>query len=170
MEHERFIARRRARFDGIDGKVNIPYGTALTCQDGFLMHKNQRVCAVGSQNGMDCFVQDDDGNGTLRGELVGNIQRCLERRDADYQTLHAHAHLSGGELQSQKTSLLGHFQHFAADIQIIGLHAQQGTGFCAGFIDRFAGRFLLTDHNRSSSSYSLSCLFSSLSGTVRSSL
>ncbi len=37
MEHERFIARRRARFDGIDGKVNIPYGTALTCQDGFLM-------------------------------------------------------------------------------------------------------------------------------------
>ena len=75
MEHERFIARRRARFDGIDGKVNNPYGTALTCQDGFLMHKNQRVCAVGSQNGMDCFVQDDDGNGTLRGELVGNIQR-----------------------------------------------------------------------------------------------
>lgn len=47
VEHERFIARRRARFDGIDGKVNIPYGTALTCQDGFLMHKNQRVCAVG---------------------------------------------------------------------------------------------------------------------------
>ena len=46
VEHERFIARRRARFDGIDGKVNIPYGTALTCQDGFLMHKNQRVCAV----------------------------------------------------------------------------------------------------------------------------
>lgn len=83
---ERFIARRRARFDGIDGKVNIPYGTALTCQDGFLMHKNQRVCAVGSQNGMDCFVQDDDGNGTLRGDLVGNIQRSLERRDADYQT------------------------------------------------------------------------------------
>lgn len=49
VEHERFIARRRARFDGIDGKVNIPYGTALTCQDGFLMHKNQRVCAVGAR-------------------------------------------------------------------------------------------------------------------------
>lgn len=51
MEHKRFVARRRARFDGIDGKVNIPYGTALTCQDGFLTHENQRVCAVGSQNG-----------------------------------------------------------------------------------------------------------------------
>ena len=38
VEHERFISRRRARFDGIDGKVNIPYGTALTCQDGFLIY------------------------------------------------------------------------------------------------------------------------------------
>ena len=86
VEHERFIARRRARFDGIDGKVNIPYGTALTCQDGFLMHKNQRVCAVGSQNALDYFVQDDDGAGDLRGKLVDSIQRCLERRDAAYQT------------------------------------------------------------------------------------
>ena len=70
----------------------------------------------------------------------------------------------------QKTGFLGHLQHFIADIQIIGLYTQQSAGFCAGFIDRLAGRFLLTDHNRSPPSYSLSCLFSSLSGTVRSSL
>lgn len=86
MEHERFIARRRARFDGIDGKVNIPYGTALTCQDGFLTHENQRVCAVGSQNALDYFSQDDDGSGQQRGKLVDSIQRTLARRDADYQT------------------------------------------------------------------------------------
>ena len=92
VEHERFIARRRARFDGIDGKVNIPYGTALTCQDGFLMHKNQRVCAVGSQNGMDCFVQDDDGNGTLRGDLVGNIQQSLVRTIRPAGTGFGHRH------------------------------------------------------------------------------
>ena len=105
----------------------------------------------------------------LHGSLFLNnrLSGCCSR---SVRLLHAHAHLGGGELQAQKTSLLGHFQHFAADIQIIGLHAQQSAGFCAGFIDRFAGRFLLTDHNRSSSSYSLSCLFSSLSGTVRSSL
>lgn len=35
MEHKRYIARRRARFDGISGKVNIPYGTVLQQQDGF---------------------------------------------------------------------------------------------------------------------------------------
>ena len=66
----------------------------------------------------------------------------------------------------QKTGFLGHLQHFIADIQIFGLYAQQSAGFCAGFIDRLAGRFLSTDHNRQSS-----FLFSSsLSGTVRSSL
>ncbi len=80
VEHERFIARRRARFDGIDGKVNIPYGT------GFLIHQNKRVCTMSSQNALDHFVQDDDGSGDLRGKLVDSIQRCLERRDAAYQT------------------------------------------------------------------------------------
>ena len=39
-----------------------------------------------SQNALDYFVQDDDGAGDLRGKLVDSIQRCLERRDADYQT------------------------------------------------------------------------------------
>ena len=72
--------------------------------------------------------------------LNNRLSGCCSR---SIRLLHAHAHLSGGELQSQKTSLLGHFQHFAADIQIIGLHAQQSAGFGAGFIDRFAGRFLL---------------------------
>lgn len=86
VEHERFIARRRARFDGIDGKVNIPYGTVLSNQGGFLIHQNKRVCTVSSHNALDYFVQDDDGAGDLRGKLVDRIQRCLERRDAAYQT------------------------------------------------------------------------------------
>ena len=86
MEHKRYIARRRARFDGIDGKVNIPYGTVLSNQGGFLIHQNKRVCTVSSQNALDYFVQDDDGAGDLRGKLVDRIQRRLERRDAAYQT------------------------------------------------------------------------------------
>ena len=86
MEHKRYIARRRARFDGIDGKVNIPYGTVLSNQGGFLIHQNKRVCTMSSQNALDHFVQDDDGSGDLRGKLVDSIQRCLERRDAAYQT------------------------------------------------------------------------------------
>ncbi len=86
MEHKRFVARRRARFDGISGKVNIPYGTVLQQQDGFLMYQFQRICTIGSQNALDYFSQDDDGNGQQRGKLVDSIQRTLARRDADYQT------------------------------------------------------------------------------------
>lgn len=86
MEHKRYIARRRARFVGIDGRVNIPYGTVLSNQGGFLIHQNKRVCTVSSQNALDYFVQDDDGAGDLRGKLVDRIQRRLERRDAAYQT------------------------------------------------------------------------------------
>lgn len=86
MEHKRYIARRRARFVGIDGRVNIPYGTVLSNQGGFLIHQNKRVCTVSSQNALDYFVQDDDGAGDLRGKLVDRIQRCLERRDAACQT------------------------------------------------------------------------------------
>ncbi|MEE0791701.1 MAG: hypothetical protein U0M24_01960 [Faecalibacterium prausnitzii] len=41
---------------------------------------------MSSQNALDYFVQDDDGAGDLRGKLVDSIQRCLERRDAAYQT------------------------------------------------------------------------------------
>ena len=78
MEHERFIARRRARFVGIDGRVNIPYGTVLSNQGGFLIHQNKRVCTVSSQNALDYFVQDDDGAGDLRGKLVGSLPDPLE--------------------------------------------------------------------------------------------
>lgn len=86
MEHERFIARRRARFDGIDGRMNIPYGADLICQDGFLFYNGRCVCAAEGQNGMDYFVQDDDGAGRLRGELIGSIRQKLECKDADHQT------------------------------------------------------------------------------------
>lgn len=35
MQYKNYLCRKRARFDGISGQVNIPYGTALICQDGF---------------------------------------------------------------------------------------------------------------------------------------
>lgn len=85
MEHQRYLTRRRARFEGIGGKVNLPYGTVLYQQGGFIFHGKQRVCAVGSQNALDFFVQDDDGAGRLRGKLVDCILTELERKDSRYQ-------------------------------------------------------------------------------------
>lgn len=86
MEHNRYIARRRARFAGIGGiPVNIPYGTALEAREGFILFEGRPLCAVTSQNAHDYFSQDDDGCGRERGMLVGAILARLEKRDKGYQ-------------------------------------------------------------------------------------
>ena len=47
MEHNSYIARRRAKFSGIGGiPVNIPYGTALEVREGFILFDGRPVCAV----------------------------------------------------------------------------------------------------------------------------
>lgn len=85
MQYKNYLCRKRARFDGISGQVNIPYGTALICQDGFLMHQNKPLCGITSQNAYDFFSQNDDGMGRERGDLVGRIRSKLQKRDAGYQ-------------------------------------------------------------------------------------
>ena len=86
MEHNSYIARRRARFSGIGGiLVNIPYGTALEAREGFILFKGRPVCAVTSQNAYDYFSRDDDGQGQERGALVGAILSRLEKRDKEHQ-------------------------------------------------------------------------------------
>lgn len=85
MQYKNYLCRKRARFDGISGQVNIPYGTALICQDGFLMHQNKPLCWITSQNAYDFFSQNDDGMGRERGDLVGRILSRLQKRDSGYQ-------------------------------------------------------------------------------------
>lgn len=85
MQYKNYLCRKRARFDGISGQVNIPYGTALICQDGFLMHQNKPLCGITSQNAYDFFSQNDDGMGRERGDLVGRILSKLQKRDVWYQ-------------------------------------------------------------------------------------
>lgn len=85
MEHTRYIARKRARFQGISGLVNLPFGTLLEARDGLLFYNGQPMCAVTGQNAHDYFSQDDDGQGRARGRLVAAIVARLEKRDAGYQ-------------------------------------------------------------------------------------
>ena len=85
MQYKNYLCRKRARFDGISGQVNIPYGTALICQDGFLMHQNKPLCGITSQDAYDFFSQNDDGMGRERGDLVGRILSKLQKRDSGYQ-------------------------------------------------------------------------------------
>lgn len=73
MEHIRYIARQRAKFKGLSGPVNIPWGAALENEGGFLMWRGEQLCAATSQNAFDFFSHDDDGQGRERGALVTAI-------------------------------------------------------------------------------------------------
>ena len=85
MEYKTYVCRKRARFKAICGQVNIPYGTTLNGQGGFLILNDLPVCSATSQNAYDYFSQDDDGHGLERGGLVAAILARLEKRDADHQ-------------------------------------------------------------------------------------
>lgn len=79
-QHNTYIARKRARFKaGCGENVNIPYGTTLTVQGGFLVWKNKLICSTTSQKAYDFFSHDDDGRGKERGELVSAILIRLEK-------------------------------------------------------------------------------------------
>ncbi len=86
MEHRNYVAKRRARFKGISGEVNIPYGTHLEAYDGILTLDGKPVCVATSQNGLDYFAQNDDGQWEERGKLTIDIISTLTKRDNKYQT------------------------------------------------------------------------------------
>ena len=81
MEHENYITRKRAKFEAICGHVNIPYGTALINQGGFLMWNGKQICGITSQDAFDFFSQNDDDRGRERGELVSAILIKLAKQD-----------------------------------------------------------------------------------------
>lgn len=77
----RYIVRRRARFLGIGGRqVNLPYGTVLSADAGFILYDGTPLCAETSKNAHDYFSQDNDGHGAERGALVATILKRLNGR------------------------------------------------------------------------------------------
>lgn len=80
-----YITRRRARFQGLTQKVNLPYGTELPVVGGFLSCGGVALCTVASEACHKFFVENSDGRGAERGKLVEAILQTLQRKDADYQ-------------------------------------------------------------------------------------
>lgn len=85
MSYKTYIANKRAKFDGISGYVNIPYGTRLMADEKYIYFNGMPLCAVTSKNAHEYFSQNDDGNGLLRGSLVHSIKRTVEHKDKLYQ-------------------------------------------------------------------------------------
>ena len=81
----KYVCRKRARFNSLSGRVNIPWGTEIGCIGDMLYLEAAPLCAATSQNAHDYFSPDDDGRGLERGDLVGRITKLLERKDTDHQ-------------------------------------------------------------------------------------
>lgn len=80
-----YVTVKRAKFNGISGPVNLPYGTQVECENGFIRKDGNKICRITSHNAHEFFSPDDDGNGLERGKLVQAIKKTLENRDTEYQ-------------------------------------------------------------------------------------
>lgn len=80
-----YVTVKRAKFKGISGPVNLPYGTQVECENGFIRKDGKKICRITSHNAHEFFSPDDDGNGLERGKLVQAIKKTLENRDTEYQ-------------------------------------------------------------------------------------
>ena len=71
MEYKTYVCRKRARFKAICGQVNIPYGTTLNGQGGFLILNDLPVCSATSQNEM-CIRDRTEAvsQGVQRGKTI----------------------------------------------------------------------------------------------------
>ena len=80
-----YITTRRAKFLGINGPVNLPYGTKLDQQGRFVYYDGKALCTTNSNSARLYMAPDYDGYGLDRGALITTIKATLDRKDADHQ-------------------------------------------------------------------------------------
>ena len=80
-----YVCFKRFKDNAICGKVNIPKGSLLYIDNGYLIYNGDTICSNTSQNCYEYFARNDDGNGTVRGELTQKIIKALAKRDNNYQ-------------------------------------------------------------------------------------
>lgn len=80
-----YITTRRAKFLGINGPVNLPYGTKLDQQGRFVYYDGKALCTTNSNSARLYMAPDYDGYGLERGALITTIKATLGRKDADHQ-------------------------------------------------------------------------------------
>lgn len=73
----RYFVRKRARFEGIFARVNLPYGTIVTEAGGVLYQNGKALCHADSHNGRAYFVWAEDGCGEGRAALINRIETKL---------------------------------------------------------------------------------------------
>ena len=78
-----YITTKRFKRKGIDGDFNIPYGTAIESDNGYLWFNGKRICSEKSAVMREYFVRDDDGLGQKRSKIAHSIIDAMLMRDGE---------------------------------------------------------------------------------------
>ena len=82
----KYITHRRFKNRAICGDiVNIPANTPCYCIGNIITYNNKQICLNTSENGHQYFTNNEDDQGLIRGKLTQAIQKCLAKRDENYQ-------------------------------------------------------------------------------------
>lgn len=77
----KYIVHKRFKAEGIEGHFNLPYGTIVSEENGFLFAEDgRRICAVTSENGWEHFRQNTP-EGAYRQKLLEALYRYYLRED-----------------------------------------------------------------------------------------
>ena len=79
----RYITTKRFKRKGIDGNFNIPYGTAIESENGYLWQDGRRICSEKSAAMREYFARNDDGLGQKRSKVTHSIIDAMLMRDGE---------------------------------------------------------------------------------------
>lgn len=78
-----YITTKRFKRKGMDGGFNIPYGTAIEAENGYLWLDGKRICSEKSAVMREYFARDDDGLGQKRSMITNSIINAMLMRDGE---------------------------------------------------------------------------------------
>lgn len=70
---------KRFKDKAICGNVNIPALSECEVIDDFIFYNNKLICRIQSQNSLDHFLSNDDGEGKLRADYIKSIKKLIEK-------------------------------------------------------------------------------------------
>lgn len=81
MKYVSYFVRKRARFIDMSGsEVNLRFGIICESHDDLIFYKDRAITHTVCDNAKNYFVQNDDGKGETRANLINRILKTLEKR------------------------------------------------------------------------------------------
>lgn len=78
-----YITTKRFKRKGFHDSFNIPYGTTVESQNGYLWYEGKPICSEKSAVMREYFARDDDGLGLKRNKITHAIIDAMLIRDGE---------------------------------------------------------------------------------------